>query len=441
MDICNSWIEFVKKHSKIKPYAHFDKRVSLEMPSIREYVLNTEKIASHSFYPFIHFVKTSSRYGKDRKIKTRNLYYCSHLDRCVYQRYSFLLNYEYNIHVAQEGINEASIAYRDILNKNNIDFAKEAFDTIKEYGYCTIMIGDFTDFFDSLEHNYLKSAICNLLGVDRLPKDYYAIFKNITQFAFWDWKKLIEATGHNVKERGIRKIMNDQVVLMSKEEFRQNKLYITKNSLHMGIPQGSPISAVLSNIYMIEFDKMINKYVTDNNGKYLRYSDDFIIILPVYNQRNVEHHEDFVTSCVDRIPKLNLQKDKTNWFIYKHGSLKDYTSNSQTKIDYLGFIFDGSRIRIRPKSITKYYYRMRRKAKTIGRMNWISPNNKRITARKLYEIYSKNKNHQTFINYAMKSSNLLNLEDPEASALIKNHKRKIRQAIKAGLRNSEDTSK
>ena len=29
---CQAWVEFVKRHNDIKPYAHFDQRVSLSMP-------------------------------------------------------------------------------------------------------------------------------------------------------------------------------------------------------------------------------------------------------------------------------------------------------------------------------------------------------------------------------------------------------------------------
>ena len=38
-DLCNEWVKFVKEHGDIKKYSHFDKRVSLAMPSIRQYVL------------------------------------------------------------------------------------------------------------------------------------------------------------------------------------------------------------------------------------------------------------------------------------------------------------------------------------------------------------------------------------------------------------------
>ncbi|WP_071433674.1 hypothetical protein [Angelakisella massiliensis] len=87
---------------------------------------------------------------------------------------------------------------------------------------------------------------------------------------------------------------------------------------------------------------------------------------------------------------------------------------------------------IRPRAITKYYYRMRRKAHTIGRSNWTSSKGRHISAKELYSIYSRNDEKQTFIDYAKKAKGILKLNDQEADALIKNHKRKIAMAIKEG---------
>ena len=427
---CNKWKEFVLAHSKLKSYAHFDQQVSLAMPSILTYVMNTRKIASHSFYPFVHFTKTISRFGK-KTPKKRELYYCAHLDRCVYQRYAFLLNQQYNILVQNKGINDVAVAYRDNLGKNNIDFAKDAFENIKLRNKCMIIVGDFTNFFDTLDHQYLKDRWCDLLNGQQLPNDHYAVFKNITRFASWDWKLLVKQIGHNITECGIRKKINKQKLLLSKEEFDKYKKCIEKNKKSFGIPQGSPISAVLSNIYMILFDEQINNYISQNNGKYMRYSDDFIIILPYTSEKDIDVHYNFVQGCVNNVKNLDLQQEKTSIYIFDNETILKYPTKEFTKIDYLGFLFDGKKIKIRPKSITKYYYRMHRKAHNIGKNNWHTFDGKFLSAKKLYEIYSTGGSKQTFIDYAKKATRILKLDDPESKALIKNHKRKISKAIKS----------
>lgn len=429
--ICQAWVDFVKHHNDTKPYAHFDLRVSLSMPSIRKYVMDRTKIVTHSFYPFIHFEKKNSRYGKKGPKKPRELYYCSHLDRCVYQRYAFLLNYQYNIWACENNIDDVAIAYRDNLGKNNIDFAKDAFDAIRSFPQCFILVGDFTNFFDNLEHQYLKKMMCEVLGVERLPQDYFSVFKNITRFSSWDWKDIVKAAGENIAERGVRKKINSKETVLTKEQFQKNKKDIKKNISGVGVPQGSPISAVLSNIYMIKFDKDIKRYVTSKGGIYMRYSDDFIIVLPYERDAEIADFTSYIFSYVESMKGLiDLQKEKTSCYTYKDEVI--YEGDQPSSINYLGFLFDGKNIRIRPRAITKYYYRMRRKAHTIGRSNWTSSKGRRISAKELYSIYSRNDEKQTFIDYARKAKGILKLNDQEANALIKHHKRKIAMAIKEG---------
>lgn len=429
--ICQAWVDFVKHHNDTKPYAHFDLRVSLSMPSIRKYVMDRTKIVTHSFYPFIHFEKKNSRYGKKGPKKPRELYYCSHLDRCVYQRYAFLLNYQYNIWACENNIDDVAIAYRDSLGKNNIDFAKDAFDAIRSFPQCFILVGDFTNFFDNLEHQYLKKMMCEVLGVERLPQDYFSVFKNITRFSSWDWKDIVKAAGENIAERGVRKKINSKETVLTKEQFQKNKKDIKKNISGVGVPQGSPISAVLSNIYMIKFDKDIKRYVTSKGGIYMRYSDDFIIVLPYERDAEIADFTSYIFSYVESMKGLiDLQKEKTSCYTYKDEVI--YEGDQPSSINYLGFLFDGKNIRIRPRAITKYYYRMRRKANTIGRSNWTSSKGRRISAKELYSIYSRNDEKQTFIDYARKAKGILKLNDQEANVLIKHHKRKIAMAIKEG---------
>ena len=429
--ICQAWVDFVKHHNDTKPYAHFDLRVSLSMPSIRKYVMDRTKIVTHSFYPFIHFEKKNSRYGKKGPKKPRELYYCSHLDRCVYQRYAFLLNCQYNIWACKNNIDDVAIAYRDNLGKNNIDFAKDAFDAIRSFPQCFIFVGDFTNFFDNLEHQYLKKMMCEVLGVERLPQDYFSVFKNITRFSSWDWKDIVKAAGENIAERGVRKKINSKETVLTKEQFQKNKKDIKKNISGVGVPQGSPISAVLSNIYMIKFDKDIKRYVICKGGIYMRYSDDFIIVLPYERDAEIADFTSYIFSYVESMKGLiDLQKEKTSCYTYKDEVI--YEGDQPSSINYLGFLFDGKSIRIRPRAITKYYYRMRRKAHTIGRSNWTSSKGRRISAKELYSIYSRNDEKQTFIDYARKAKGILKLNDQEANALIKHHKRKIAMAIKEG---------
>jgi len=70
-----------------------------------------------------------------------------------------------------------------------------------------------------------------------------------------------------------------------REVVRGNGLCI-RNNEGKGIPQGSPISAVLANLYMLEFDKIVNEFVTGHGGLYRRYCDDLLIVLPTAELRD-----------------------------------------------------------------------------------------------------------------------------------------------------------
>ena len=93
-------------------YAHFDWRTNIAQQ--RDYIANRENIAKHGFYPFIHYEKRSVKFGKKtgKKPKTRDICYASHIDRCIYQYYSFLLNSLYNKRVEYNGISDVAVAYR-----------------------------------------------------------------------------------------------------------------------------------------------------------------------------------------------------------------------------------------------------------------------------------------------------------------------------------------
>lgn len=438
-DICRAWVTFVDKHNQIKGYAHFDKRVALGMDFVRKYVMDEKNVTAHGFYPFIHFRKNNSRYGKKGPKKSRELYYCSHMDRCVYQRYAFLLNYYYNIRAKEKGIDKAAIAYRDNLGKNNIDFAKDAFDAIRGMERSLVIVGDFTNFFDKIEHSYLKQRLCEVLNVERLPADYFAVFKNITRFSSWNWEDVVTAAGENINTPALKKKLNNKRTILSRQQFLDNTGCIEKNTSGVGIPQGSPISAVLANVYMLQLDEAFNQYATEKNGIYMRYSDDFLIVLPIASKDDVKEHVDYVFSCIRKMDGLvELQKEKTSLYLFRNASVCAYPSGEPAVIDYLGFLFDGQDIKLRPRAITKYYYRMRRKARTIGRSNWMSPNKKHITAKKLYQIYSHSDKKQTFIDYAKRATHILDLHDSEAGAVIKKHKQKIAQAIKKGRKTNHE---
>ncbi len=437
MNEIKSWITSDAAIQKSKKgYAHFDQRT--DMSKCHRYISNSKNIASHGFYPFIHYEKKMYKYHKrkGRVPKARDICYASHIDRCIYQLYSHILNELYNIEIHNRGIASVPVAYRTDLNVSNIELSQRAYNFIRSSAPCYVMIGDFTGFFDNLNHSYLKKQWCNLLGVEHLPEDHYKVFRSVTKFSKVELSDIYEINGLSDSYSGWRKL-NSLNRVLTKKQFHENRSKIITNPNPYGIPQGSPISAILANLYMIDVDKIVFDLVNKLNGLYMRYSDDFIIVLP-------KSHPDFsmdvvseINSIFNSIDGLQLEPDKTKHYTYSNETIiridnqSDTTvPNTHTTIDFLGFSFDGTKITIRPKTISKYYYRMYSKAKTITRNKGFTKDGKRISKENLYKNYSiRGAKKGNFLTYVERSkARFGNNEDIDKST--KNHMQKIRKALK-----------
>ena len=390
-------------------YTHLDRKISLK--KCFDYITSPDRISHHGFYPFIHYTIINRKIKKDSQSKKckkdnhkkREIYYASHIDSWIYKYYAYLINEAYNKRVEKDGINSVAVAYRTNLYKNNIDFAKDAFTYIKNTSSCHIMIGDFTSFFDNLDHIYLKNQLCNLLSTESLPSDFYAIYKNITKFSYIELQDLLAF--HCIKDtpngrKNFNSLLYDRA--LSPEQFRKNKFLVkTPSNKNCGIPQGSPISAVLANVYMLTADKKIYDYIHAYNGLYMRYSDDFIIAIPQSNITFSEHYR-AIKEILDSIPQLKLEDSKTKIFTFSDLSIKNCTDNfisytnnyTKTKnnkkniLEFLGFSFDGKFVRIRDKTISKYYNKLYRKLCTIIKNNGFTYKHNRISGKNLYDRYS-----------------------------------------------------
>lgn len=447
MDIANygghikmdQWITEETTISKSKKqYAHFDVRTDIS--KCGNYISDPRNIVRHGFYPFIHYEKKMIKYnhGKGKKEKTRDICYAAHIDRCIYQLYSHILNDLYNDRVKKDGIESVGVAYRTDLHTNNIQFAKTAIDFIREKTNCYIMIGDFTGFFDNLDHTYLKQQWCNLMGVQFLPEDHYAVFKNITAYSKWERDDLLALNGLPNTKAGIDEL-NAKSRVLSPKMYSKYKSYIKRNSSGFGIPQGSPISGLLANVYMLNADKVIHEIVTDLSGMYMRYSDDFIIILPQIELATAKQVIGKIQSVLNTTQRLKLEPDKTQYFYYKDTDLvncgKEFDTQAnceKNNVNFLGFTFDGKKVSVRAKTTGKYYYKMYRKAKTITNCGGYTHTGRHISCKNLYEKYSergasgKKGNYLTYINRAQ----MIFGDSEDITRDTKRHMSKIRKALK-----------
>lgn len=410
------------KNLKLKNYPQFDHKNVFNQKNILDYITNPNCIANHSFYPFLHTQIIMKKYHKNKGKykKIRDIYFSSHRDRLIFSYYSLILNNLYNTYVKEEGIDKNILGYRNILsNNNNINFAKIIFDKIRKFDSCFILVGDFSNFFDNLDHQHLKKSLLKILGVDSLPEDWYNIYKNISKYSYCNLNDILKIKNTSLKSLYLEsRIFNNKEFHQLKKE---KKLKIYKNNLNVGIPQGNSLSAVLSNVFMSEFDKSLVDYLKEYNGEYYRYSDDFIIIIPYSEEKILENFKNKFNTLINSFSNLNLQEEKTK--MYKYQDKKIIGKNSY--INYLGFSFDGKNIFIRDKTTGKFYYRLYRKLKTIKRNNWYTKKGNKISCKNLYKHYSirgdyiSDTHKGNFFSYV---NHCLNIFDKKESKKIKHIK-------------------
>ena len=376
-----------KKIFKVKKYLHFDSRKNNYKIYIK-YIKDSNWVERHPFYPFVHYIDEQNKYnGVEIVPKSRKIFYASHIDRYIYQYYGYMLGNKYNKFAKQIGINKCSIAYRNELHKCNIEFACEVMKFLKQSKEAFVIVSDFKDFFDNLNHKYLKNNVKRVLNVLSLPNYYYKVLKSVCKFSYIKYDDILDRLGTSNKE--IREKKLDRFFEI--QEFRNiKKGLIHTNSKDYGIVQGSPISAILSNIYMIDFDKKINDLVTSNQGLYRRYSDDVIIIIPNITKGKKLYNE--IMNIVNEIPNLKLSDKKTKCYSLLNNSIQELDKGkfeilkNDTIINYLGFTYNGKKVTIREKTVAKFYRKMYAKIKNV---NYYSiKTGKNIGRRKLFKKYS-----------------------------------------------------
>ncbi len=481
------------KWFKIKKYPHIGEQLTIkDYGWVKTYVQNPEKIKNHSFCPFIHRTSKIKRFRKvydngiltsdNRKasIKKRELYYANHIDSMVFSYYSDLLLLEYEKILKKYNIENSVTAYRKIKKTNtgkgkcNIDFANEIFQYIKSNNeeHQIVIAFDIKSFFDNLSHKLIKESWCKVLNTTELPDDHHNVFKNITKFSFINENELFREFKNQIKVKRYSDNKNKKVIFKSKEI--KKKRYLrkqnavsfcdykdlntlrekgliksnkrTKNKIggiyeirRKGIPQGSPISANLANIYMLDFDIKFNQLISDFNGIYRRYSDDLIVVVnPKYKEKVINK----IKELISELCELEIQDKKTQIFHFIKNNdncfvcYQEFENNICTinrNLEYLGFQFDGESVLIKNSSLSSYYRKMKRSIKRRITYSKITKNQKNkdiifenslankfthIGVKNLRKKTNKNK-YGNYISYVYKAYELIN--DKKIKNQVRNH--------------------
>lgn len=344
-------------------YSHIDRPLSFD--AAEKLVKNAKRVEQNVFFPFLGYTDRKRRFGIDKspssksiprknrpkiiKFKDRELKYASHRDSYIYSYYAHILSEKYEKFLKSNNLEDCVVGYRSGLG-SNIDIAASAFAEIEARKECTALCFDIKDFFPSIPHKPLKMNLSRILGVELLSPDWYKLYRSLTRYTWIDIDKLYFMCLIDPKIHVPNPLCNDPSSLLS--DFRSLGM-IKGNKAASGIPQGSPISAIFANIVMCEFDIAIKKWSDSNNAAYFRYSDDILLIANREQAREAEVLVENALSIHTSTLKISVDKTERSSFWRNERGL-----TADMPMTYLGFTFDGQSVRLRDRTLSRYYRRM-----------------------------------------------------------------------------------
>lgn len=357
------------KNTKQKKYLHFDFPISRSEQNRLISNINFE-LEHHRYLPFIRTDIIFRKYSgitKCVKPKLRKLTLPSHHDAFIYQYFGYQLSKWYETQVKNTIVDNSAVAYRLNKHLSNITVAKEVVDFITDYSECWIIKGDFKNFFDTLDHDVLISNLKKILDL-KYNKSYDQMVHAITKYRCITRKTLEK----QLKNTGIKKYYrrkSGKAYVKNLKHFGslvKDKRIRLSSPNKKGIPQGTAVSSVLANIYMYEFDVWLSEIVKIIGGIYRRYSDDFIVVIPMSKNKAkyiLELKNNIIKYSRDKI-HLTIEPHKTQLLFYtkEQGTIVKFDGNTYKPcpLIYLGFNFDGVSVSLRPQSIYKFIYRSKR---------------------------------------------------------------------------------
>lgn len=432
---------------KVRGYAHFDsappKVVAVELAS------DPSRVARYSFWPFLGYDKVTPRRiqamdplgnptGKRTlgEPKVRPITYAAHLDSHVFAKYAFDLGALLELQeYCDPALCASVLAYRRHVERRcNIHFAAEAFKEIATRRSCDAVALDIDAFFDSLSHSHLHQAWCKLLRCgDRLPADHFAVFRAVTEQRRVDRSQLRAILGRDIPRH--RTPGNRRVCTPA--EFRTSVREHVSAARTLGIPQGSPISAVLANLYMLAVDRQILGALAQIGASYRRYSDDILVVCAPGAARDVE---DIVARTIE-LSGLRVKATKSLRIAFRETSggisatsIQPHRSSDSAataltavprSLSYLGFEWDGRRMVLRSQTMARFLKRLKRGV-TGARLAAHKRGETRLKRAKLYRKFSflgwdpranplvdtpggrRPPRHGNFVDYSLTAASLAN---------------------------------
>ncbi|EJC66956.1 Reverse transcriptase (RNA-dependent DNA polymerase) [Rhizobium leguminosarum bv. viciae WSM1455] len=339
----------------------------------------------------LYCCSTKNGQNSEKITKVRPIRYASRKDAAIFARYRTKLAKLYEKELERRGIADVPVAYRRLPkvgggNKCNIEIARDVFSFIKQCGDCCVTVVDIKSYFESLDHQRIKDTWQMLIGAT-LPADHLAVFKAVTRYSVVDIDLLFSrlrmhetGSGSNRVEKRKRKIdilrTNGFKQICEPADFRNivagkgqgHPSLIQKNGFDFGIPQGTPLSDLIANFYLIDFDEEMNSWAQAHGGLYRRYSDDIVVVVPRDALLDPMAAKQRLQAEIKKYGKqLKIQDKKVAVCNFStSGSGLSFThlygKASKNGLEYLGFEFDGQTVKIKNSTLSNAWRKLKRRA-------------------------------------------------------------------------------
>jgi RNA-directed DNA polymerase len=210
---------------------------------------------------------------------------------------------------------------------------------------------DVSGFFDTIDHAILKNRLKRILQVAELPQDWFAILRHVTRYSAVRRQALADHPRF-----GPALSLRSRAPITTIAQIKAEGIPIESNANNFGIPQGTPISSVFSNLYLLDLDERMVEVCRERGALYQRYSDDILIICAVDDEAPITS----VFQCQLREHLLSLN-DKTERTVFDPSNCDAF--------QYLGFDISADGAVIRASSLARQWRKARRsiaRTKKIG---------------------------------------------------------------------------
>jgi len=150
-----------------------------------------------------------------------------------------------------------------------------------------------------------------------------------------DLAKFFDTVDHDVLMQKVSRRVADKGILKLIGKYLRAGVVVNGrlNRTSKGVPQGGPLSPLLSNILLDDLDKELEK----RGHKFCRYADDLIIL--VKSKRSGERVMESISRFLEKKLKVSVNRDKSRVV-------------RAEKSTFLGFTFTGRRLTVSEKSLT-----------------------------------------------------------------------------------------